>query len=558
VTQTQATSKGRKAAPPITAHRLFPLAVGLWCAALLGLGSFAVHPALLARIVAATGLPALVPAAAPPLGMTARVLLALLLAMAGGIAGLAVGLALRPRREAPARRRMNPVREAAESPSWPRGRDSHPDAPVCTPLVLGDDLIDEGLAPVVERTPEFEAEVEAETEAPAPFFATEIAEFEDIAPEPAPEAVVVDAPAEPAPHPAAPRFAIPEAIVPGAPRSPVAESPLDSLGLVQMIERLALAIAERRAVRATLAEAPAEQPESVQPEAALPETMPVEAVTPAEPEPEPAPEPAPACFAPEPVAEAPAAPVVAIAEPAPTPAPIPRFASPQAADASLVSRSPLFRQALAHAVPAVPADELPMILAEGEDLPIVDLGDPALAGPAPEGIIPSPYSPLVPKQPQRVVPLRPGAFHPIDPIDDTDDEDERDYAVPRFLGRAALDDVAEEAQPDTGTDEPVAQDIVPEERYSSLVGMTAPQPRPEPRQEFIRIDEPELEEGHEPEPVVVFPGQAPFARPVPADAQGGAQPQVFVPQSATAADPQEADRALRAALATLQRMTAKG
>ena len=94
-----------------------------------------------------------------------------------------------------------------------------------------------------------------------------------------------------------------------------------------------------------------------------------------------------------------------------------------------------------------------------------------------------------------------------------------------------------------------------------------------PRQPFVRIDEPE-DDLADIEPVVIFPGQAggaaPFANPAPF---GAPQPVAAAPEpvlpghrfdvppvpataaTARAVDPEETERALKSALATLQRMS---
>jgi len=78
---------------PITQHPVFPAVVALWFCALLGLGSFAVSAPALEGLVLATHIDAVVPAAAPPLGMTAQLIVALALAVVGG--GIGWFLALR-------------------------------------------------------------------------------------------------------------------------------------------------------------------------------------------------------------------------------------------------------------------------------------------------------------------------------------------------------------------------------------------------------------------------------------------------------------------------------
>src|SRR5262245_31483284 len=75
-------------------HPLFAPGVALWFAALFGLSSLAVRTTLLEAIVQAIGLPALIPAAAPPLGMTARVLIACAMTLVGAGIGLLVGRAI--------------------------------------------------------------------------------------------------------------------------------------------------------------------------------------------------------------------------------------------------------------------------------------------------------------------------------------------------------------------------------------------------------------------------------------------------------------------------------
>ena len=73
---------------PIARHRAFPWMVATWFAALLGLAMLVLPVALFEAASVALGLPALVPAAAPPLGSTAKVLIALLAAAGGALLGL--------------------------------------------------------------------------------------------------------------------------------------------------------------------------------------------------------------------------------------------------------------------------------------------------------------------------------------------------------------------------------------------------------------------------------------------------------------------------------------
>ncbi|MES2491734.1 MAG: hypothetical protein V4579_00470 [Pseudomonadota bacterium] len=72
---------------PLSRHPLFPALVALWFAALLGLGSLAVRAVALERLVLALRLDLVVAAAAPPLGLPARLVVALALACGGGLVG---------------------------------------------------------------------------------------------------------------------------------------------------------------------------------------------------------------------------------------------------------------------------------------------------------------------------------------------------------------------------------------------------------------------------------------------------------------------------------------
>ncbi len=93
-------------AQPITANPLFPAVVALWFAALFGLGSLAVRPSLLENLVIKSRIDLIVPAAAPPLGVTARALVALILAAIGAALGVAIARRIaRPKLEVRGRKR---------------------------------------------------------------------------------------------------------------------------------------------------------------------------------------------------------------------------------------------------------------------------------------------------------------------------------------------------------------------------------------------------------------------------------------------------------------------
>lgn len=120
---------------PLSAHRLFPTVVAIWFAALFGLG-FAVLPAsLIEAVVTATGLPAILPAAAPPLGFTAQASLAIAAAAFGALCGFTLA-----RKVSAAQGAVRPAH--AEAPRAP-GRREKPGAR--RPLSIKDELDDEPL-----------------------------------------------------------------------------------------------------------------------------------------------------------------------------------------------------------------------------------------------------------------------------------------------------------------------------------------------------------------------------------------------------------------------------
>ncbi|MFM2301034.1 MAG: hypothetical protein RLZZ84_770 [Pseudomonadota bacterium] len=73
---------------PISEHPRFAAAVALWFAALFGLGSLAVRPALVEALVLRNRIDLLIPPAAPPLGLGARIVIALLMTALGVLVGL--------------------------------------------------------------------------------------------------------------------------------------------------------------------------------------------------------------------------------------------------------------------------------------------------------------------------------------------------------------------------------------------------------------------------------------------------------------------------------------
>ena len=299
----------------VLTHRLFPGLCALWFAALFGLGCLVAGNAALGGLVVALHLPAVLPAAAPPLGLTARLVLALALAGIGGALGLGAGLVLFARAggQLPVRTAVQPaaaasVQSAPEPAMRVRSRDAHPDAPPRRPLVVTEDVLPYPTA-MVETPPPGEDRDHADLDPKVdhgdlpPFLAAAYASMNPLAqtapagpavhesvavaplatkpepakPEPAkPEPAVSEtsapvavAPLATKPEPAAAMAPIEPAAAPepvvsapplaslaaAAPKVPLTQLPLGGLGLVQLIERLAQAIAVRQQHRAAALEA---------------------------------------------------------------------------------------------------------------------------------------------------------------------------------------------------------------------------------------------------------------------------------------------------------------
>ena len=290
-------SSEAQAKPPLSAHPAFPAIVALWFAVLFGLGSLVLPAALLESAVTATGIASLVPAAAPPLGLTARALIALAAALAGAALGIAIG------------RRV----EQSQRPDTATRRASGQRAP----LNIKDELGAEGLAgeglPITRRRAlaisddayagddpyagplpgEREAAIELsfdhdefgdefgdaeplELSTPAdddradsfpPGFADEpvadedfeMSEQPDFRPEEPAPSWQAETPAEPHDEndaePWAPVAAV-EAAGEPAMASEWTDAPLEELGLVQLVQRLGSTIERRREVLAQTAVAP--------------------------------------------------------------------------------------------------------------------------------------------------------------------------------------------------------------------------------------------------------------------------------------------------------------
>jgi hypothetical protein len=125
---------------PISAHPAFPAIVALWFAALLGIGTLVLPNILIDKIVDTTGLAAIIPAAAPPIGFMAKLTLAALAAVAGVAGGIFVA------------RKVVESQNGAKPVTIGR-RDAHSmqNTPAKRPIVATEELGEEGLGPVAEE-----------------------------------------------------------------------------------------------------------------------------------------------------------------------------------------------------------------------------------------------------------------------------------------------------------------------------------------------------------------------------------------------------------------------
>jgi hypothetical protein len=139
---------------PLSTHPAFPAIVALWFAALLGIGSLVVPAALIERVIATTGLASAIPSAAPPLGFTARGGIALACAVAGALLGL--GLARKVARAHAAEPRQRQVAQTRE----------------CRPISAHDELGEDGLGATPARSPKRRALAIAEDDARSTFLPT--------------------------------------------------------------------------------------------------------------------------------------------------------------------------------------------------------------------------------------------------------------------------------------------------------------------------------------------------------------------------------------------------
>lgn len=280
-----AKTPGRKkrAVQPLRSSRLFAPAAALWFAALFGLGTLAAGTTAIERVVLALDVASLIPAAAPPLGMTARVLVAGGMTVLGSVLGFVLAwLAAAPVRRAQAAKTAAAAETSAFEPEMPafRARDLHPDAPVRAPMAaheeLGEPLLDEPVpadyAPFEPQAGPLPALVDLgdagmiEPEAEAAVLPS-LAQLVELPDEPAIAEPAGESPARPGAEPASETVAEPRAeVVPEEPAAfalpplstaaqRIAEADLEDLSNLELVERLAIAM-QRRAAAEGLSDEP--------------------------------------------------------------------------------------------------------------------------------------------------------------------------------------------------------------------------------------------------------------------------------------------------------------
>lgn len=590
---------------PITSHPLFPAVVALWFGALFGLGSLAIRPALIEGAVMASRVDLLVPAAAPPLGMTARILMALGLAAGGALLGAVLARRIaRPKVVAqPRRRNAMPGADSIESPHHHAYLD-HPAFAADDDFGAGDfgqsgGFASQGALPGRRRAlaiEEREDDFVPHDAAPLPGGSPQILDIARI--------TLRDSDAEPAHQPTGP------------------------LDLDGFMERPAPAPAEQTAAQTAPVEnrqvfrGHAEPESGPEPEidltgrqvfgqASVPppetETRQIFGVTATDGQvPQDfvkahgyqttvfdTPEPAPLFAGREPFApvETPVeAPVIAAApaEPAPPaalPPAAPPPAAPQPAIASLgmidlaarlgesmqrrraAALAPAPPEAVALAAAPAPANTLQpaSVLQPTSTLqPTSPAAPPLERFPSINDLPPPPFAAQAPVPPVPPAPIAmPAALRPIAFDDHVDDDDTlASLLPPRRMAMPPQD--ATPAEPlDLSADESLSDALEEEDNYASLLTLGAPLAE---TPQFVRIAEPEPQ-GQAIEPVVIFPGQsvpglaaAPVAETVPfrrfdsPASAGHGQPVATTPGDSLI-DPAEAERSLRAALANLQRIS---
>jgi hypothetical protein len=542
----------RAAAAPVSTHAAFPAIVALWFAALLGIGSLVLPVALFERLVSASGLAAVLPSAAPPLGFTARAGIALAGAIIGALAGLALA-----RKVARAHAPESTARSFAFD---------EPRRPISAHDELGEEGLDTAQADVPAQPHKRRTLAIAEDNPRSTYLqAVPLPGLPADEPSAFAHPIALVATAEP-PQEAEPAPLELEAFAESADRDAEPESatnaPLDSAnsGVFAAVETPSVQdqpMTDRRSF---------DDPQA--PEPAADAVAPLHFAAPSLRRTEPI-----ACdeeeFADEAMEmsfeEQPSAPHLSVIEDPGEPEetdderPLEELGLVQLAarlGASLAKR----KARLASRPRATAPAEVPPFTAT-QDFEAAEADDAARAiadffGPA-KSIEPAAEEPY---EAEPAMPAVPASLRALSLESDEGFEDDgiaASFSLPLGAGFAGSEPVDED---ETGEPDEFSEDS----EYSSLLGMKNPFIR---QQEFVRVEEPEDEAGAA-EPAVTFPSPVPAPLPPAAENQAANDgPRPFDPpgnasqaatQGATQAaprDPGEAERNLRAALATLQRMS---
>lgn len=236
---------------PLSRHPMFAPIVAMWFAALLGIGSFAIRTSVFENAVLALRIDALVPAAVPPLGFTARMLLALVVMLAGAALGYGLARLVARGGSTPAEAQYDrPIIVAQTDRSGaadPADSAAGEDDDLARLAAARSALPQRRRALTLDELPELpQQQPLARRTAPSVLNVGDLDAISPLAgtepeavatPQPLPEA------AHPAPHPALDSTAAER----------LRAAPLGNLGIAELIERFALALAARRESQPRLA-----------------------------------------------------------------------------------------------------------------------------------------------------------------------------------------------------------------------------------------------------------------------------------------------------------------
>ena len=475
--QSKRKSAGNK---PITSHPLFAAVVALWFGALFGLGSLAIRPALFESLVLKSGIDLIIPAAAPPLGVTARILIALAMAACGAVIGAILAHRMTRPKAAPVARKRS-VRSTAPEPKARRPISAHDE--------LGESLDAPTERESILTSRRRPLSVEHEER---PFQPPEMAPLPGGLPP-----ILAEAPVTPTATPAP--FA-----APAAPEATAeAEAPLDLGAFVAPLAQ-PVALDWEAAQPAASATPPFEVPPAFAPFA-------------------PPASPAPASFAPAPFT-APRA-----AEPAPPVEPVTppqtiataRPATLEMTDLALRLQESMARRRAARNATARPVEPEVEATVATEAAPVTAPAEPPVELAAP----PAPFTSanlFLEPTPAPAIPAAPLAMPAaLRPIDFDLAEDEADLGGLGLLGprHLTMPSAPAAAAPESATafapepeEQAAEEEAVPtsEQAFGSLLDLGAAAPRAG----FVRIDEPEPAAAPI-EPVVIFPGQLAASQAAP-------------------------------------------